>query len=142
VKVGAVAPDTFTMGTTFRERAAGVALGVSLPSGPPGSQHEPNLPVPDPIDAAVTVVQACARLVANNEISPREGAAIVVKVDREVSHLATRRAPRHGSLGISEIVDLCYVCDMDCEHLDDAARFAIESEIREAFRDLAGTTAR
>jgi hypothetical protein len=133
------------MGITFRERAAGVALGVSLPFGLPGptsAQHEPTLPVPDPIDAAVTVVHACARLVANNELTPREGAAIVVKVDREVSHLATRRTTRHGPLGINEIVDLCYVCDMDCDHLDDAARFAIETEIREAFRDLAGTTAR
>ncbi len=132
------------MGLTLRERVAGVALGVMLPSdlselaaGP----QEPSPPVPDPIEAAVTVVHACARLVANDELTPREGAAIVVKVDREVSHLPARRAARRGGLGISEIVDLYYICDMDCDHLDEAARLAIETEIREAFRDLARSVA-
>lgn len=131
------------MGTTYRERVAGVALGVMLPSQPtdPLLAHcEPNLPLPDPIEAAVTVVQACARLVANDELTPKEGAAIVVKVDREVSHLATRRNASRRSRDISEIVDLCYICDMDCDQLDEAARRAIETEIREAFRDMARTT--
>ena len=130
------------MGLTLRERVAGVALGVMLPPDlleRATGQCEPGPLVPDPIEAAVTVVHACARLVANDELTPREGAAIVVKVDREVSHLATRRAASRG-LAISEIVDLYYICDMDCDQLDEAARLAIETEIREAFRDLARTT--
>jgi hypothetical protein len=132
------------MGLTLRERVAGVALGVRLPSELPEPavvSRGQDLPLPDPIEAAVTVVHACARLVASDELSPREGAAIVVKVDREVSHLATGRATSRGRVAMNEIVDLCYICDMDSEQLDDAARLAIETEIREAFRDLARTSA-
>jgi hypothetical protein len=132
------------MGMTLRERVAGVALGVIFPCErpePPLTKRGQDLPLPDPIEAAVTVVHACARLVASDELTPRQGAAIVVKVDREVSHLATRRAGSRGALGISEIVDLYYVCDTDCDQLDEAARLAIETEIREAFRDLARTAA-
>jgi hypothetical protein len=131
------------MGLTLREQVAGASLGVRLPSMRPErlmSAQDLDLPAPDPLDAAETVVHACARLVANDELSPREGAAIVVKVDREVSHLATRRRGSRGALGISEIVDLYYICDTDCDHLDEAARIAIETEIREAFRDLARST--
>jgi hypothetical protein len=132
------------MGLTLRERVAGVALGVRLPSElpePAAVQRGQDLPLPDPIEAAVTVVQACARLVASDELTPREGAAIVVKVDREVSHLATGRTASRGGVQMSEIVDLCYICDMDSEQLDEVARLAIETEIREAFRDLARTSA-
>jgi hypothetical protein len=132
------------MGMTVHEQVAGVALGVIRPSECPElamAQRRLDLPLPDPIDAAVTVVHACARLVANDELTPREGAAMVVKVDREVSHLAPGRPVSRGGLGIGEIVDLYYLCDMDCDHLDDAARLAIEAEIREAFRDLARPTA-
>lgn len=132
------------MGMTLREQVAGAALGVIFPCElpePAPAQRGQDLPLPGPIEAAVTVVHACARLVASDELTPRQGAAIVVKVDREVSHLVTRRAGSRRALGISEIVDLYYICDMDCDQLDEAARLAIETEIREAFRDLAQTIA-
>jgi hypothetical protein len=101
--------------------------------------HELGLSPPTPLDAAKSLVRAYARMVVAGELTPRNGAAMVVNVVHSVHEQATSSKYVGDSIGAERVIGLFYQHD-DCGFLDEATHQQKDSEILDEFQRLVSRT--
>ena len=93
------------------------------------------LPPPAPLEAARLLVRACARMVIAGELTPRDGAAMLVRVHQSIYEAASDSKYVGDSIGAGAIIGLFYEHD-DCGFLDEASHRQIDREILDEFQRI------
>ena len=93
------------------------------------------LPAPAPLEAAQLLVRACARMVIAGELTPRGGAAVLMRVQQSIYEAASDSKYVGDSIGAAAIIGLFHQLD-DCGFLDEASHRLIDREIFDEFQRI------